>query len=361
MATYSALHQIHVDSSSQLVLYSGYELPLHYGNVLVEHNAVRDSAGVSDCSYLRLMDIKGQSATSWLRMMLSGDVASLADGRAMYSCLCKENGGVVNDLVIFKINQNHYRLSVDRARYHKTFVWLKRHLNGQEIDISKVTGITILSVQGPDAVHRSGKALLALGRSISLTDMPRYSFFMDGNWCVSRSGCSGEDGLEIMIPESQAVTLWHALLEQDVTPIGLGARETLRIEAGYGLYGQEISEKFSPAESGLAHTIDIEDESRQFIGRDVLEDHKLFGGSAFQVGIALDGPGTIRRTACVELVGETIGTITSGGFSPSRQISVGLARVKRKFEGSCDVHGDGRLQPAHITSVPFVPHGLARE
>lgn len=335
-------------------------MPLHYGSPLSEHQAVRDSAGMFDVSHMCILDVHGARATHWLRIMLSNDVARLTDGKAMYTCLCLENGGVIDDLLVFRINENHYRLYVDAARREKDLAWLNAHLT-RDVEITEVAGKSTIAVQGPDSIAYAGAALEAMGLRMKLNSMERFSAIANGNWFVSRTGYTGEDGVEITLPANQAVDLWRALSEQGVPPAGLGSRDTLRLEAGFSMYGQDIDESHSPAESGIANTIDISDSDRAFIGRETLEDHKRFGGRYFQIGLLLKGNGMLRRGAEVELVGQSIGTITSGSFSPTRASSVGLARVSRKFTGSCDVTVRDRLQPASITSVPFVPHGLARE
>ena len=356
----AALHQLHVANAARLVTYSGLDLPLHYGSALGEHQAVRDSAGMFDLSHLHLLDVWGDNVTHWLRIMLTNDVARLSDGQGLYSCMCRADGGVVDDLLVFRMTDDHYRLCIDLARREKDMAWLEAHLI-PDVEIDDVSGVTIIAVQGPDAVSLAGNAMQSMGMSMELAGMARFSQTSHGEWNISRTGYTGEDGLEITLPESQAADLWHALAEQGIVAAGLAARDTLRLEAGLGSYGQDIDENHSPADCGIAHTIDITDKDRQFIGREILEDHKLFSGRFFQIGLVLDGNGLIRRGARVELAGETIGTITSGGYSPIKAASVAMARVNRTFIGSCDVAVHNRLQPAHITSLPFVPHGLARE
>ena len=313
-----------------------------------------------DVSHMCVLDVHGSSATPWLRTLLSNDVAKLDDGEAQYSCLCLENGGVIDDLLVFRISNNHYRLYLDAARRKKDLAWLNAHLISG-VEITEIKGNCIVAVQGPDAIRFTSAALHEMGLSVPLATLPRFSALSQDDWFVSRTGYTGEDGIEITLPAGQAVGLWQALSEQGIAPAGLGARDTLRLEAGFGLYGQDIDEQHSPAESGIARTIDICDDDRAFIGREILEEHKRFGGRFFQIGLTLDGQGLLRRGATVELVGRAIGNITSGSFSPTRAASVGLARVSRKFNGSCDVAVRDQLLPASITSVPFVPHGMARE
>ncbi len=360
MAIQTALHQVHIDNAAKLVEFSGFCLPLHYGSVINEHQSVRESAGMFDLSHLCILEVHGHRATYWLRIMLTNDVAKLSDGKGFYTCLCRENGGVIDDLLVFKINEERYRLYIDTARREKNLAWLNAHLT-RGVEIIKVPDTAIIAVQGPDAVAGAESALEAMGLSMGLNSLSRFAAVHSGNWFVSRTGYTGEDGVEISVPSNQVVDLWQALSDRGVTPAGLGARDTLRLEAGFGLYGQDIDEQHTPAECGIASTIDINDEDRPFVGREVLEDQKLFGGRFFQIGLILDGSGMLRRGSRVERVGQSIGLITSGSYSPVRAASVALARVSRTFTGSCDVLVRDSLQPARITSVPFVPHGLARE
>lgn len=360
MGKKTALHQVHVDGFAKLVNFSGYCLPLHYGSLLSEHESVRQSAGMFDISHMCVLDIRGAGATQWLRLMFSNDVAKLSDWQGMYTCLCRENGGVIDDLIVFRINEHHYRLSIDAARREKDLAWMKGHLSA-DVEIDEVQGNSLIAIQGPDAVAQTMLALDSMNLHMALNEMPRFSAQSNDSLFVTRTGFTGEDGVEITVPTSLTVDLWRALAEQGVKPAGLGARDTLRLEAGLGLYGQDIDDQYSPAESGIGRTIDINDDDRAFIGREVLEDHKLFGGRYVQIGLALDDHGMLRRGAAVQRVGQAIGTITSGGYSPTREISVALARVNRTFTGSCDVSVQERLRPARITSLPFVPHGLARE
>lgn len=359
MGIHTALHQVHVDNSAKLVNFSGYCMPLHYGSVIKEHRAVRDSAAMFDISHMCILEVSGERATQWLRLMLTNDVAKLDIGSALYTCLCREDGGVIDDLMVFKLNDFQYRLYFDAARRQKNLNWLNGHLRSK-VEINEIRDNAIIAIQGPDAIGLTNLAMDELDLPLRVDELKRFSSVTCGEWFVSRTGYSGEDGLEVTLPSGQAEGLWKALAEQNVAPAGLGARNTLRIEAGFGLYGQDIDEDHSPAESGIARTIDIDDSDRVFIGREVLEDHRRFGGRYFQVGLTLEGQGALRRGAGVQLVGQSIGQITSGSFSPTRSASVGLARVDRMFTGNCDVAVLDRLQTARITSVPFVPHGLTR-
>ena len=360
MSKQTALYSAHKEHAAKLVDFAGYSLPLHYGSQVAEHNAVRDNAGMFDVSHMTIIDIHGEGATRWLRELLSNDVAKLKDSRALYTCMCLENGGVIDDLIVYRLSDTRYRLIVNAATREKDLAWLKGH-KPAGVELQEVIDTSLIAVQGPDAVRLARNALKEIGQDFNTSDMPRFSALESGDWFVGRTGYTGEDGVEISLPDSQAVPFWQALVAQGVNPTGLGARDTLRLEAGLCLYGQDLDEDHSPAESGIAFTIDISDRDRQFIGRDVLEDHRLFGGRFQQIGLVLDGRGVLRHGQSVERVGRAVGTVTSGSFSPSREVSIALVRVEKQFEGGCDVNIRDRLIAAHVASIPFVPHGQARE
>jgi aminomethyltransferase len=360
MGKHTALHSLHAEKSAKFVDVSDYCLPLHYGSATAEHKAVRDSAGMFDLTHVGLLDLHGEQAESMLRLLLTNDAGKLADGQGMYSCLCHENGGVIDHLLVFRLQPNHYRLFIDAERQQKDISWLEARRPAGVV-MEQVTGVSHLAVQGPDALHLFNKAVKQMGLPLQPEKLARFGSLQHGNWFVTRTGYTGEDGVEIVLPENQAVDLWQSLEQQGVAVAGLAARDSLRIEAGFARYGQDLDEEHSPVESGVAAAVDISDESRNFIGREVIEDHKLFGGPTQQIGIVLDGQGDLSSGQSIELVGKSIGKLTSATFSPTRAVSLALARVIKTFTGACDVNVQDRLQSAHISSIPFVPHGQARE
>lgn len=364
MGKQTALYALHKEQSANIVNSSGFCMPLHYGSAIAEHQAVRESAGMFDISHVGVVDIQGEQAQQMLRTVLTNDAIKLADGQGMYSCLCHEYGGVIDHLMLFRIDQNHYRMFVDAARRQKDLNWLDAH-RPAHVEIKEIDGISHLAVQGPDSVRLASAALQQMGLPLEIEEMAQFGSICEGRWFVARSGYTGEDGLEIVLPDNQAADLWNALKEQGVTAAGLAARDSLRIEAGFAQYGLDLDEEHSPAESGVASAVDIEDESRDFIGREIVEDHTLFGGRTRQIGIILEGQAELQSELQngqqVELVGKPIGRVTSATFSPTRSVSVALARVEKSFTGACDVNVEDRLLSAHIASVPFVPHGQARE
>lgn len=359
MSKHTPLYQAHLDNLAKMVDFAGYSLPIHYGSQIVEHKAVRSSAGMFDVSHMTILDLQGE-VIPWLRTLLTNDVAKLSDGRALYTCMCNEKGGVIDDLIVYRLSENRFRLIVNAATREKDIAWMEGH-KPANVELHEVQDTALIAVQGPDAVRLANAAFAEMGQSADLVSMDRHSALEPGDWFVGRTGYTGEDGVEIALPADKAIDLWNALLAQEVKPAGLGARDTLRLEAGLCLYGQDLDEDHTPAESGIGFTIDIKDDDRDFIGREVLEDHRLFGGRFVQIGIILDGRGVLRHGQVVERVGRPIGMVTSGTFSPTREVSIALARVDKTFPGGCDVKIRDRLIGAHITSVPFVPHGQARE
>jgi len=360
MTKQTALYTAHKEHSAKFVSFAGYELPIHYGSQIGEHHTVRQSAGMFDVSHMTTVDIHGAGAMDWLRHLLTNDVAKLSDGRALYTCMCREDGGVLDDLIVYRMTADRFRLIVNAATREKDLAWMQGH-KPAGVELDELLDTSLIAVQGPDAVKLAAQALKEVGQTLPIESLNRFAALESKDWFIGRTGYTGEDGVEISLPDAQALAFWQALTEQGVKPAGLGARDTLRLEAGLCLYGQDLDEDHSPAESGIATTIDINDPDRDFIGRETLEDHKMFGGRFCQIGLVLDGRGVLRQGQIVERVGRDIGRVTSGTFSPTRELSIALARVDKEFLGGCDVNIRNRLVGAHIASVPFVPHGRARE
>jgi len=362
MSQQTAQHSLHTEHAASFTDVSGLLLPQHYGSPIAEISVVRESAGMLDSQHLCFIDIQGREVHSWLRHLLCADVATLDDYQGLYSCLCTHNGGVLDYCLVFRISAEHYRFMIDVARLEKNLDWLQRH-NTDGLQIVTNTDDATVAVQGPDAVQFAQRALTQMGLSPDLTSLESQHAAAFGNWFISRNGRSGEDGLYITLPSVQMTDLWQALASNEVQPIGHEAYEMLRIEAGYARYGREIDEQHTAVEAGVGDCVDLTDESREFIGKEILEDHKLFGGRSHLVGLMLDGDGDdmLARGLNVERVGRCVGKTSSGGFSPTRGGSIALAHIDKLFKGSCDVEIRGRLLAAHIVSVPFVPHGAARE
>ena len=361
MSRTTPLHEAHVAASGKLVDFAGWSLPIHYGSQIDEHRAVRRGAGVFDVSHMTIVDIEGDGARAWLRTMLANDVAKLDDGEALYGCLCNERGGVLDDLIVYRLAPTRWRLVTNAATREKVLGWLEAHRSG-DVALAPLEGRALIAVQGPEAIARAAEALRETGApadAADLAELPRFGAAEAGELFVARTGYTGEDGVEILLPGAAAPALWQALLAIGVRPCGLGARDTLRLEAGMSLYGTDLDEAYTPFESGLGWTVHLGDEARDFVGRETLVEQQEFGGRHVRVGLVLDARGVLRGGQVVQRVGRDVGRITSGTFSPTREQSIGLARVDRAFKGGCDVLIRDRPMPARVVPVPFVRGGRA--
>ena len=339
-----------------MVDFTGWEMPIHYGSQIDEHHCVRTAAGMFDVSHMTVVDIHGVQTRAFLSWLLANDVAKLhTPGKAMYSCMLNESGGVVDDLIAYCINEEWFRLVVNATTRDKGIAWLERHGDDFSIAVTEHHDTAVIAVQGPEArekVHRLMPAIATV-----LSELKPFSVHVEGDVLVARTGYTGEDGYEILIPDSQAEAFWNRLLEEGVAPCGLGARDTLRLEAGMNLYGQDMDEDVTPLVSGLSWTVAMKDE-RDFIGRAALEQQKLDGIPQKLVGLVLEGRGVLRSGQKV-LTAAGEGIITSGGFSPTLQKAIAFARVPSLADGDCEVEIRGKYLPARMVKPPFVRNGIA--
>ena len=372
------LHDEHLAAGGRPVDFAGWRLPIAYGSQLEEHRAVRESAGVFDVSHMTNVEVTGPAATAWLRSLLTGDVARLEPGHALYGCLCTEAGGVVDDLIVYRLGETRYRVVVNAATRDKDLAWFERHrIDGAEL--VELEGRALLAVQGPRAVELAGAALESLAADGAVTPLepggegvpdlaalPRFGALETGAMFVGRTGYTGEDGLEISVGAATGVALWRALLAAGVVPCGLGARDTLRLEAGMCLYGQDLDEVHSPFESGIGWAVDLSDPERDFVGRAALEAQVAEGPPHRRVGLVLEGRGIARAGYPVRAGDAEAGAVTSGGFSPTLGRSIALARVAAdapvgEVGESLDVVVRGRPVGARRAKVPFVKAGAAND
>ena len=353
------LHEAHLAAGGRLAELHGWCLPHDYGSYVDECRAVRERAGVFDVSHLTIVDLEGEGAKAWLRTLLTRDVAALEDGGALYGCLCNEAGGVLDDLIVYRLDEHRWRLVLGAAARDKDIAWLQgRRPDG--VSITSPERTALLAVQGPEAVALAARALGATReRAPPIERLGRFRALADGELFVARTGYTGEDGVEIALPGAAARALWEALLAAGVVPCGHDARDTLRLEAGLSLAGVDLDEAHSPVESGLAWAVDLADPARDFVGRETIERHLAVGGSSARVGLVYDGTWERELGAgqSVQLAGRDVGIVTSGAFSPARQQSIAFARVERPFQGNCDVVIERRPLPAHTVATPFVRAG----
>ena len=357
MSKQTPLYQTHVDAGAKMVDFAGWQLPIHYGSLVEEHKAVRAAAGMFDVSHMTVVDVSGTDAKALLRKLLTNDIAKLTDGKALYSCMCNESGQVLDDLIVYKTGDDSYRVIVNAATRDKDLAWMEKQQSGDVI-ICAPEGNAMLAVQGPDAFEKAHASVKALNPELAarFDGLKRFAAIEQDDWFIGRTGYTGEDGVEIVLPENLAAKLWQILLDNKVTPAGLGARDTLRLEAGMHLYGNDLDEEHTPIESGLGWTVDCADSDRDFIGRNILEDQKLSGARYVFTGVVLEGRGVLRQGQQVQLDGHEVGTITSGTFSPSLQKSIGMVRSNTPI-GSCEVIIRDKSIAARAVKLPFYKNG----
>jgi len=345
------LHALHAAAGAKLVPFAGWEMPLHYGSQLNEHQLVRRTAGVFDVSHMAIIDCAGAGCVALLQHLIANDVGRLAEpGKALYGVLLNEAGGVIDDLIVYR-RADGYRVVSNAGTRARVLAWFNEHnRDGAEL---VERDLAMLAVQGPLALER----FVAVTGWIGLDDLAPFSAAERGAWMAARTGYTGEDGIEVMLPAADAVTLWQDLVAAGVAPIGLGARDTLRLEAGLNLYGQDMDETTSPLVSNLGWTIAWKPDARQFIGRAVLEAQRSAGVPARLAGLVMEARGVLRHGQIVRTDSGT-GIITSGIFSPTLGYSIALARVPKAAVGACEVEIRGKWLPARIVKPPFVRKGV---
>lgn len=347
MAEKTPLFDAHVAAGGKMVDFAGWMMPVNYGSQIEEHTAVRSDAGMFDVSHMTIVDIDGPDAQAFLRKVIANDVTVLAEHQALYGAALNAHGGILDDLIVYRLPKG-YRVVVNASTREKMLDWF---------DAQAMTNMRIehkpqimLAVQGPEAIN---KVLAAT----NLTELNIKPFFATahGDWLIGRTGYTGEDGVEIMLPVDQGIELWQSLLKEGVQPAGLGARDTLRLEAGLNLYGQDMDETTSPLVCNIGWTVAWKPEERGFIGRHALQNERDAPTQKL-TGIILEDKGILRHDQPVE-TDAGLGVVTSGTYSPTLQCSIGLARVPAHAGDECSVDIRGALKKARLVRPPFVRKG----
>jgi len=360
MTRRTPLHDLHGERGARFVDFGGWDMPLHYGSQLDEHHAVRRASGVFDVSHMCTADVRGARAGEFLRRVLANDVAKLrTDGQALYSCMLNDAAGVIDDLIVYRRSTDHYRLIVNASRRDVDLAWLREHARGFAVEVIERADLAMLSIQGPLARERT-LPLLPAALGAPAQALATFTSAGDGEWLVGRTGYTGEDGFEVVLPAAAARELWTGLLDAGVRPCGLGARDTLRLEAGLALYGNDMDETTHPLESRLAWTVAFDPPERDFIGRAPLEEVRRRGSARKLVGLLLRGRGVLRAHQKILSGGAPVGEITSGTFAPTLQRSVALARVSADAPDVLTVDIRGQMHEARVVTPPFVRNGAAR-
>jgi len=351
------LYAAHLASNAKMVEFHGWNMPLHYGSQLKEHEAVRTAAGMFDVSHMTVIDILGAGGRQFLRRLLTNDVDQLKHvGRALYTCMCNEHGGILDDLIVYQRTPDNYRLILNSATRAHVLPWIHDKSAGFSTGIQERHELAMLAVQGPEAIKKTLDVLNASQADAVSTLAPFECVDVD-DWFFARTGYTGEDGLEIVLPEEEIIPLWNQLLEAGVAPCGLAARDTLRLEAGLLLYGQDMDETTTPLNSGLSWTIQWEPHDRDFIGMTALASQKHHGVKQKLVGLTLNEPGIMRAGQTVLLDDKPIGLITSGTYSPTLKCSIALARVSKELEREACVDIRGKHLPVSVGKPRFLKQG----
>jgi len=353
------LHPLHRALGAKLVPFGGWEMPLHYGSQIEEHHAVRRHAGLFDVSHMQVVDIAGLGAKAFLRRLLANDVARLTQhGKALYSCMLNEHGGVVDDLIVYHRGESDFRLVVNAGTAEKDLAWIRRWATEFEVTVTPRSDLAMIAIQGPQARALTLPLLPAALQEAAAALSPFFAAFDDA-WQVARTGYTGEDGFEVMLPTAEAEGFWRGLVAAGAIPCGLGARDTLRLEAGMNLYGSDMDEETSPLEAGLGWTIAWEPAERAFIGRGPIEAQRKKPMPRRFVGLVLEDRGVLRDHLPLFDGERAIGEITSGGFSPTLGRAIALARIAADAGETCSVEIRGKRLSARVVKPPFVRHGKA--
>ena len=354
------LNDTHRALGAKMVDFGGWDMPIHYGSQLDEHHQVRRDAGMFDVSHMTVVDLRGARTRDFLRHLVANSVDKLKKpGKALYTAMLDEQGGVIDDLIIYFMAEDFFRLVVNAATRDKDLGWIAKQAQAFAVQVSERPEFAMIAVQGPTARARVIGLLRESDRAAA-DKLTRFAAVeaqtLDGvPLFVARTGYTGEDGYEIVLPQDSAVAFWNALLAAGVKPAGLGARDTLRLEAGMNLYGQDMDESVTPYESALSWTV-VLDEGRDFIGRDVLEAQAASGAPRQLVGLVMDEKGVLRHGQKV-LTANGDGEILSGTFSPTLGKAIAFARVPTGDPGAVRVDIRGREVPVRVVKFPFVRDG----
>ena len=378
------LYDNHLKMGAKIVDFGGWDMPLHYGSQIEEHHKVRNDCGMFDVSHMNVVDVKGAKVRDFFRLLLANNVDKLkTKGKALYSCMLTAKGGVIDDLIVYYMDDRWFRVVMNAATRDKDMAWVNaaakefgrsRHPGPEDqppilSDISAslhVSGIEVIprhdlamiAVQGPNAKEKVYQALGEALRTPAGALKPFHAAAV-GELFIATTGYTGEDGFEIILPAKAAPFTWQMLNEAGVAPIGLGARDTLRLEAGMNLYGSDMDETTTPLESGLAWTVALEPSERKFIGREMLDRQKAQGVPRQLVGLVLEGKGVLRNHQKVMCNGAGEGEITSGSFSPTLNRAIALARVPAAVKigdrGTVDLRG--KPATVRVVKYPFVRNG----
>jgi len=358
MSKKTVLNETHRALGAKMVDFGGWDMPISYGSQIEEHHQVRKDAGMFDVSHMTVLDLRGDQARPFLRKLVANSVDKLKKpGKALYACMLDDKGGVIDDLIVYYLAEDYFRLVVNAGTRDKDLAWITAQAAPFGLHVTERRDLAIIAVQGP-AARDKVLGLLSPAAAEAAGKLGKFVACEADGLFVARTGYTGEDGFEVIVPEAMAVDFWNRLLEAGVKPAGLGARDTLRLEAGMALYGQDMDESVTPYEAGLAWTVAL-DEGRDFNGRQALEAQKAAGVPRQLIGLVLDEKGVLRHgQAVATATGQ--GEVLSGTFSPTLGKAIALARVPAGEPGEVTVDIRGRQLPVRVVKYPFVRDGAAQ-
>lgn len=351
-------HQ-HELAGAKIVDFGGWALPVNYGSQIDEHHAVRKDCGMFDVSHMTVSEVRGDQTLEFLSYLLANDISKVSSqpGKALYSCMLNHDGGVIDDLIVYYLDDQHCRLVTNASTNQKDMAWIKQQSESYSVEFNELPELALIALQGPNALAICEQALDS-GFAEIVKQLSRFQGAFHGQQFVGRTGYTGEDGVELILTAEHANSTWEKLIELGVQPCGLGARDTLRLESGMSLYGNDLDEDHTPIESGIAWSVANKDE-REFIGKTVLQtaaDQKL-------IGLILLDRGVLRGHQKVVLNDKEIGEITSGTFSPSLEKSIALARIDKQAKLAIGDQVQIAVRNKHLNAViapsPFVKNGQA--
>ncbi len=354
MGLRTPIYDLHLASGAKMVDFGGWDMPINYGSQIEEHHIVRQHAGICDVSHMTVIDLHGVDSQAYLSKLLANDIARLVTpGKALYSAMLNPAGCVLDDLIVY-LTADGYRIVVNCATRQKDLDWMTKQIASFDCEIVERPDLAILAVQGPESLDRVQATLAGAKAEFVQQLKPFVGGFVE-DWFIARTGYTGEKGVEIILPNEEAAGLWQQLLEAGVKPVGLGARDTLRLEAGMNLYGSDMDETVTPFESNMGNTV-VLDGDRDFIGKSALLEQQAKGVSRELVGLVMQTRGVLRAHYPVFAGDEEVGEITSGAFSPTLQHAIALARISVGSE-NLTVEIRGKRMPVHKVQPPFARNG----
>lgn len=357
MENKTVLYGQHKKNGAILVNFAGWQMPLHYGSQIQEHHVVRQDSGLFDVSHMLAVDISGENAIDFLSFLLANNPQRLIPGKALYSCMLNNAGGILDDLIIYQLSKQLYRIVINAGNRQSDLDWMKTQAKQfTSISIVERYDLAIIAIQGPHALSKANKAFNESQQSL-IKDLKPFHCVEQDNWCIARTGYTGEDGLEVILPNKDAENFWQRLIELGNKPCGLGARDTLRLEAGFNLHGSDMDTTTTPLESNLTWTIAWDPIDRDFIGRQALiaQQEKL---SRKLIGLVLEEKGRILRNQQKIITPQGEGEITSGSYSPTLGSSIAFGRIPYTYsEQYCDVIMGTKQYQARIIKPPFIRKG----